>query len=132
MNRDPYNPGSGQLEYRRKSGGYDRIVGALANLGYRLSDQTVGNILGLHGISPAPKRKQPVSWKNFIRAHRDVLVGMVYPPAVDHRLSRRARLGDLAAALLPLSFQKRYDRLLEGGLVRGRVMVALAYTEACR
>ena len=24
--------------------GYDRIVGAMANLGYRLSDQTVGNI----------------------------------------------------------------------------------------
>jgi len=25
--------------------GYDRIVGALANLGYHLSDQTIGNIL---------------------------------------------------------------------------------------
>src|SRR6266852_3777476 len=31
---------------RENSGwGYDRIVGALANLGHRLSDQTVGNIL---------------------------------------------------------------------------------------
>src|SRR6516164_9296724 len=30
------------------SWGYDRIVGALANLGYRLSDQTVGNILRRH------------------------------------------------------------------------------------
>jgi putative transposase len=30
--------------------GYDRIVGALANLGQRLSDQTVGNILRRHGI----------------------------------------------------------------------------------
>ena len=58
------------------SWGYDRIVGALANLGHRLSDQTVGNVLRRHGISPAPKRKQSVSWKNFIRAHRDVLVGM--------------------------------------------------------
>ena len=29
--------------------GYDRIVGALANLGHRLSDQTVGNILRRHG-----------------------------------------------------------------------------------
>jgi putative transposase len=56
--------------------GYDRIVGALANLGHSLSDQTVGNILHRHGISPAPKRKQTVSWKNFIRSHRDVLVGM--------------------------------------------------------
>jgi len=58
------------------SWGYDRIVGALANLGHRLSDQTVGNIFRRHGISPAPKRKQTISWKNFIRSHRDVLVGM--------------------------------------------------------
>jgi hypothetical protein len=58
------------------SWGYDRIVGALANLGHGLSDQTVGNVLRRHGISPAPKRKQTVSWKNFIRAHWDVLVGM--------------------------------------------------------
>ena len=56
--------------------GYDRIVGALANLGHRLSDQTVGNVLRRHGISPAPKRKPSISWKNFIRSHRDVLVGM--------------------------------------------------------
>jgi putative transposase len=55
---------------------YDRIVGALANLGYRLSDQTVGNLLRRHGLSPAPKRKQTVSWRDFIRSHRDVLVGM--------------------------------------------------------
>src|SRR5262249_36973957 len=55
------------------SWGYDRIVGALANLGHRLSDQTVGNILRRHGLSPAPKRKQTVSWKDFIRSHRDVL-----------------------------------------------------------
>jgi hypothetical protein len=58
------------------SWGYDRIVGALANLGHRLSDQTVGNILRRHGLSPAPKRKRTVSWKDFIRSHRDVLVGM--------------------------------------------------------
>jgi transposase len=58
------------------SWGYDRIVGALANLDYRLSDQTVGNILRRHGLSPAPKRKQTVSWKDFVRSHRDVLVGM--------------------------------------------------------
>jgi putative transposase len=30
--------------------GYDRIVGALANLGHTVSDQTVGNILKRHGI----------------------------------------------------------------------------------
>ena len=35
--------------------GYDRIVGALTNLGHLLSDQTVGNILQRHGIALAPK-----------------------------------------------------------------------------
>jgi len=35
--------------------GYDLIVGALANLGHKISDQSVGNILRRHGIAPAPK-----------------------------------------------------------------------------
>src|SRR6516162_5519611 len=65
-----------QMARENPSWGYDRIVGALANLGDRLSDQTVGNILRRHGLSPASKRKQTVSWKDFIRSHRDVLVGM--------------------------------------------------------
>src|SRR6476660_8798979 len=34
------------------SSGYDRMVGAMANLGYQLSDQTVGNILGRHDVAP--------------------------------------------------------------------------------
>ena len=38
--------------------GYDRIVGALANLGHTLSDETVGNILRRNGIPPAPERKR--------------------------------------------------------------------------
>src|SRR5207245_8717318 len=57
------------------SWGYDRIVGAMANLGHKLSDQTVGNILARHDIPPAPKRKQMTSWKDFIRAHLGVLAG---------------------------------------------------------
>jgi putative transposase len=55
--------------------GYDRIVGALANLGYKVSDQTVGNILKRHDIPPAPKRKKTTSWKDFIRTHMAVMVG---------------------------------------------------------
>src|SRR6266478_6283623 len=31
--------------------GYDRIAGALANLGYEISDQTVGNVLQRHGLA---------------------------------------------------------------------------------
>ena len=55
--------------------GYDRIVGALANLGHAVSDQTVGNILKRHGIAPAPQRKHTTRWRDFIRAHMDVLTG---------------------------------------------------------
>src|SRR4029078_6972727 len=34
--------------------GYDRIVGALANLGHEISDHTVSNVLQRHGLPPAP------------------------------------------------------------------------------
>jgi putative transposase len=61
---------------RENSGwGYDRIVGALANLGHSVSDQTVGNILRRHGIAPAPERKRTTTWKEFIRSHMAVLAG---------------------------------------------------------
>ena len=53
--------------------GYDRIQGALANVGYHISDQTVGNVLKQHGIEPAPDRKQKTTWKTFLKAHWDVL-----------------------------------------------------------
>jgi hypothetical protein len=38
--------------------GYDRITGALANLGHNVSDKKIGNVLRRHGIAPAPKRSQ--------------------------------------------------------------------------
>src|SRR6476619_4494579 len=56
--------------------GYDRIAGALANLGHAVSDQTVGNVLRRHGIAPAPKRSETTTWKDFITAHMAVLAGM--------------------------------------------------------
>jgi transposase len=57
-----------------RSWGYNRIVGALANLGYTVSDQTVGNILKRHGLPPAPERQTTTTWKEFIRTHMEVLV----------------------------------------------------------
>jgi len=63
-----------RLAQENGSWGYDRIVGALKHLGYTISDQTVGNILKRHGMSPAPHRKQTMAWKAFIRAHMDMLV----------------------------------------------------------
>jgi transposase InsO family protein len=53
--------------------GYDRIQGALANLGHKISDQTVGNILKEHGIEPTAERKRQTTWKTFIKSHWDVL-----------------------------------------------------------
>jgi len=53
--------------------GYDRIAGALAELGYDISDQTVGNILKRRGIPTAPERKKTTTWREFIWSHMDVL-----------------------------------------------------------
>src|SRR6266566_96640 len=63
-----------RIAQENRSWGYDRIVGALANLGLTVSDQTVGHILKGHGIPPAPERKTTSTWKEFIRTHLDVLV----------------------------------------------------------
>jgi hypothetical protein len=64
-----------RMAKENRSWGYDRIVGALANLGYHVSDQTVGNVLRRHGIPPAPERRRTTTWAEFIRAHLAVLAG---------------------------------------------------------
>jgi putative transposase len=53
--------------------GYDRIAGAMANLGYVISDQTVGNVLRRNGLPPAPERKRTTPWSVFIRTHLALL-----------------------------------------------------------
>jgi len=65
-----------QMATENSGWGYDRIAGALANLGHEVSDQTVGNVLRRRGIAPAPKRSQTTAWKDFIAAHMAVLAGM--------------------------------------------------------
>jgi len=55
--------------------GYDRIAGALANLGYKVCDQTIGNVLQRHGLPPAPERKRTTTWPAFIRTHLALLAG---------------------------------------------------------
>jgi hypothetical protein len=71
------------LQFAREnpSWGYDRIVGALANVGHQVSDQTVGNILKRHGLGPAPERKRNTSWAAFIRRHKtDFFTTEVWTP----------------------------------------------------
>ncbi len=55
------------------SWGYDRIQGALTNLGHIIAPSTVRNILKRHGIEPAPAREKRTTWKNFLKTHWDVM-----------------------------------------------------------
>ena len=56
--------------------GCDRIQGALANVGYHISDTTVGNILKARSIEPAPDRQRQTTWATFLKAHWDVLAAI--------------------------------------------------------
>src|SRR5687768_12957947 len=47
-----------RMARENRNWGYDRIAGALTNLGYDVSDQTVGNVLRCHGLPAAPERKR--------------------------------------------------------------------------
>lgn len=58
------------------SWGYDRIQGVLSNVGYHISDTTVGNVLKTHGIEPAPDRGKSMKWSTFLTAHWDVLAAI--------------------------------------------------------
>jgi putative transposase len=65
-----------RLAHENSAWGYDRIAGALDNLGYCVSDQTVGNILRRFGTAPAPKRRAQMNRADFIRSHMAVLAGI--------------------------------------------------------
>jgi putative transposase len=65
-----------QMARENPSWGYNRIQGALANLGYELSDTAIGNILKQNGIEPTPERKRQMTWKSFIQIHWDVLAAI--------------------------------------------------------
>jgi transposase InsO family protein len=66
------------LQFAREnpSWGYDRIADALANVGHKVSDQTVGNVLKGHGIEPAPTRIRTTTWSTFLKAHWDQLAAI--------------------------------------------------------
>ncbi len=61
------------LRQENPTWGYDRIAGAVANLGCEISDQTVGNTFKQHGIEPTPDRKRTTTWSTFLKAHWDTL-----------------------------------------------------------
>jgi hypothetical protein len=53
--------------------GYTRILGALQNVGHRVSRSSIARILKAHGIPPVPER--PTSWQTFLRAHWGAIAG---------------------------------------------------------
>src|SRR5262245_30522117 len=53
--------------------GYTRIQGALANFGHDVGRGTIAAILRQQGIEPAPERRKGTTWREFLRAHWDVL-----------------------------------------------------------
>ncbi len=53
--------------------GYERIQGALANLGHLICKTTVRRVLKEHGIEPAPERSKKSTWNEFSRNHWDSL-----------------------------------------------------------
>jgi transposase len=57
-----------------RSWGYDRISGALSNLGVAVSDESVANVLRRHGLSPTGGRRPKLTWTELIAAHRERIV----------------------------------------------------------
>ncbi len=58
-----------QFAEENPSWGYERIQGALENLGYQVCESTVGNILRAAGIPPSDERMKQTTWKQFVRSH---------------------------------------------------------------
>lgn len=56
-----------------RSWGYGRIIGALANLGHKVSVQSVADILKKHGVEPVPRWRQGTIWVEFILSHMAVM-----------------------------------------------------------
>jgi putative transposase len=56
-----------QMARENPTWGYNRIHGALANLGHKISDTAIGNILKEHGIEPAPERKKRTASDAFLQ-----------------------------------------------------------------
>jgi transposase InsO family protein len=65
-----------QMAKENPTWGYDRIAAAIRNLGHKVSDQSVGNILKQHGIDPTRDRERSTSWAMFLKAHWDVLAAI--------------------------------------------------------
>ncbi|WP_154931626.1 helix-turn-helix domain-containing protein [Gimesia maris] len=64
-----------RIAKENSSWGYDRNAGAVVNVGYKISDESVRIILKKQGIEPAPDRKRQTTWSMFLKAHWEVHIG---------------------------------------------------------
>jgi putative transposase len=64
--------------------GYTRVLGELRKLGYKLSRQTVKNILVEHGIDAGPVRGKG-TWDEFIKIHASTMWLCRFPTGTDRR-----------------------------------------------
>ena len=62
-----------RMATENRTWGYERIQGALANVGHTVCATTVKRILTDHGIERAPDRSRKTTWNEFIRQHLDSL-----------------------------------------------------------
>jgi transposase InsO family protein len=63
-----------KLTQENPTWGSNRIVGALDNLGFTVSDSTVDNIRHRNGLDPAPIRRKNTTWRRFLQAHWETLI----------------------------------------------------------
>src|SRR5262245_60325761 len=52
-----------RMAQENRDWGYERIQGALSNLGHTIGRTTIAEILRRHGIEPAPERSRKTTWK---------------------------------------------------------------------
>lgn len=62
-----------RMACENRTWGYERIQGALGNVGYAICATTVKRILKRNGIAPAPARSKKTTWNEFISSHWDSL-----------------------------------------------------------
>ena len=101
-----------RMAQENRSWGYDRIVGALANLGYTVSDHTVGNILKRHGLVPAPERKTTTTWKEKMQSLDNTATRIMIPEGTSPTTMKNRILRIAAELRIPLTIRK-----VPGGLL---------------
>jgi hypothetical protein len=62
-----------RMAVENRTWGYTRIQGALQNLGHDIGRGTIAKVLKEAGVDPAPDRQKKTTWKEFLRAHWEVL-----------------------------------------------------------